>query len=104
MFRNDIIRVYSEDSSSGWWQLCNRARRGCPAALEGDVVQQGRVRCFPGCRRRREDYLEAESDLHMHLPHADHPNNWHAVLLRHVEATGDCSRNYYLEAQVIKEQ
>lgn len=98
MFRNDIIRVYSEDSSSGWWQLCNRA------ALEGDCRAAGKSEMFPGCRRRKENYLEVESDLHMHLPHADHPNNGHAVLLRHVEATGDCSRNYYLEVQIIKEQ
>lgn len=56
MFRNDIIRVYSEDSSSGWWQLCNRA------ALEGDCRAAGKSEMFPGCRRRKENYLEVESD------------------------------------------
>ena len=29
MFRNDIIRVYTMDSLSGWWQLCNRVQQCC---------------------------------------------------------------------------
>ena len=40
----------------------------------------------------------------MHLPHADLPNYWHAVLLGHVKAARDCSRSYYLKVQRIKER
>lgn len=63
------------------------------------------MRCFPDCRRRRrrkENCLEGESDLHRHLPHADLPHYWHPVLVGHVEAAGDCGGNDDLKGQGMK--
>lgn len=60
------------------------------------------MRCFPGCRRRRkENCLGGESDLHEHLPHADLPHDWHPVLVGHVEAAGDGGGSDHLEGQGI---
>lgn len=48
--------------------------------------------------------MDGESEVHMHLPHADLPNYWHVVLLRHLKAARDCSCNYYLDVQRINKQ
>lgn len=84
-----------------WW---NRAQQICLAVLKGDCCRAERG--FPGCRirRRRGNYLDGESDMHTCLPHADLPNHWHIVLFRHLKAARDCSCNYYLPMQRVKEQ
>ena len=55
MFRNDKIRVYTVDSLSGWWQLCNRAQQCCLTVLEGDCHTAGKSEVFSRLQEEEEE-------------------------------------------------
>lgn len=55
MFRSDIIHVYTVDSVSGWWRLCNRTQQRCLTVLEGDCHRAGKSEVFSRLQEEEEE-------------------------------------------------